>query len=155
MRLETSRFGAIEVEDRDILTFTQPIIGFQEFRRFVLLRGAGLHEVSWLQSIDAGDLAFILMDPRSAVPAYEVHPGANELAELAVQAASELEVYTLVVVPAGDATAIRTNLKAPILVNRRQRLAKQAILENSEYPVRFLVGEARSRQEVSHARADA
>ena len=155
MRLETSRFGAIEVGDGDVVTFTQPIIGFQEFRRFVLIRGAGVHEVSWLQSIDAGDLAFILMDPRSVVPAYEVHLGAGELAELAVQAASELEIYTLLVVPAGDPSAIRTNLKAPVLVNPRQRLAKQSILEPSEYPVRFLLDGARPRQEVSHARADA
>jgi flagellar assembly factor FliW len=151
MRLETSRFGVIDVDDGDILTFTQPIIGFQEFRRFVLIRGASVHEVSWLQSIDAGDLAFALIDPRAAVAEYEVRLGANELAELAVQSVPELEIYTLVVVPA-DASPIRSNLKAPILVNRRQRLAKQAILENTDYPVRFVLAEgqagARSRQGV-------
>jgi len=156
MRLETSRFGAIDVEDGDTLTFTQPIIGFQEFRRFVLLRGANAQEVSWLQSTEAGDLAFIVMDPRTVAPDYAVQLGAHELAELAVSAAAELEVYTLVVVPA-DPSQVRTNLKAPILVNRRQRLAKQTILENSAYPVRFVLAQSgsRSREEVSHARTDA
>jgi flagellar assembly factor FliW len=155
VQLETSRFGAIEVDAGEVLTFTQPIIGFQEFRRFVLLRGAGPHEVSWLQSVDAGDLAFIVMDPRAVVADYAVHLSASELSELAVQAPSELEVYTLVVVPPDDATAIRTNLKAPILINPRQRLAKQSVLENSQYAVRFLLSGASPRPEVSHARADA
>jgi len=156
MRLETSRFGAIDVGEEDVLTFTQPIIGFQDFRRFVLLRGADATEVSWLQSTEAGDLAFILMDPRSVVSDYAVQLGAGELAELAVNAPAELEVFTLVVVPA-DPSQVRTNLKAPILVNRRQRLAKQTILENSAYPVRFVLAQAgsRPREEVSHARADA
>jgi flagellar assembly factor FliW len=151
MRVETSRFGAIEVDDREILTFTHPIIGFQEFRRFVLKRGASAVDVSWLQSMDSGELAFMLMDPRAVVPAYAVALGAGELAELAVQSVSELEIYTLVVAEAGT-TRIRTNLKAPILVNPRQRLAKQTILDRSDYPVRFELGGAkavaRSREEV-------
>ena len=108
MRVETSRFGAIEVGERDTLTFTQPIIGFQEFRRFVLLRGANAQEVSWLQSTEAGDLAFILMDPRTVAPDYAVQLGAGELAELAVNSVAELEVFTLVVVPA-DPAQVRTN----------------------------------------------
>ena len=81
MRLETSRFGIIEVDEADILTFTQPIIGFQEFRRYVLIRGANAQEVSWLQSTEAADLAFILMDPRAVLPDYAVQLGAGELAE--------------------------------------------------------------------------
>ena len=156
MQLETTRFGQIDVDDGAILTFTQPIIGFQQFRRFVLLGGddSGL---SWLQSVDAGDLAFIVVDPRVVVPDYQFKLGRHELDELAVESESELEAYTLVVVPA-DASRIRTNLKAPILINRAQRLAKQAILEFSDYPVRFELRQAqagaRSPQEVSHARTD-
>ena len=39
MQLRTSRFGDIDVPDGSVITFTQPIIGFQEYRRFVLLPG--------------------------------------------------------------------------------------------------------------------
>jgi flagellar assembly factor FliW len=157
MQLETSRFGRIEVDASAILTFTHPIIGFQEFRRFVLLPSSEGGDLWWLQSTDAGDLAFIVMDPRSVLPDYAVQLGRHELDELAVQSEEALEVYTLVVVPP-DVSPIRTNLKAPILVNRAQRLAKQTILENSAYPVRFALNQAQagagSPQEVSHARTD-
>lgn len=157
MQLDTTRFGRIDVAEDSILTFTQPIIGFQQFRRFTLMPGDDESGLKWLQSTDAGDLAFILMDPRMVMPGYRVKLGRHELDELAVQSEGELEAYTLVVVPS-DAEKIRTNLKAPILINRAQRLAKQTILENSDYPVRFELHQAQagasSPQEVSHARTD-
>ncbi len=151
MRLETTRFGAIEIDEGAIITFTQPIIGFQEYRRYVLLPGPDGSAVTWLQSTDSGELAFILMDPRQIMAEYVCRLGEHELSELAVSTEDELDLYTTVVVPA-DATKIRTNLKAPILINPKQLLAKQTILEKSNYPVQFFLAqaqqEAAERQEV-------
>jgi flagellar assembly factor FliW len=159
MELETTRFGTITIDDQAIMTFTQPIIGFQEFRRYVLLDGPVNSNLTWLQSTDSGDLAFILMDPRKVIPDYEIKLGAHELAELAVTKADELDVYTLVVVPQ-DPSKVRTNLKAPVLINPKQRLAKQTILDRSSYPVQFLLsqatsGDTDSQEEVENARPNA
>lgn len=141
MELKTTRFGVIQVDEKSIITFTQPIIGFQEFRRYVILDGPPDSNLLWLQSTDSGDLAFILIDPRVVVPDYAFKIGDHELAELAVTTPAELDVFTLVVVP-NDPTQIRTNLKAPLLVNPKQRLAKQTILDKSSYPVQFLLAQA-------------
>ncbi len=158
MRLETSRFGPIEVDDGAVITLTQPILGFQEFRRFLLLPGPSDSAVKWFQSVDSGDLAFILMDPRVVVPDYKVTLRRGELAELAVSREDELEVYTLVVVP-HDQDQVRTNLRAPVLINAKHRLAKQTILEGSDYPIQFFLAQAQrgasESQEVSNARTDA
>ena len=86
-------------------------------------------------------------------------PSDEELAELAVTDADELSVYTLVVVPR-DRTQIRTNLKAPILINPKHRLAKQSIVEHADYPVRYYLAEEHrsaddrrpAAQELSNAR---
>jgi len=158
MQLETTRFGAIEVEEESILTFTQPIIGFQDYRRFILLPGPEDSPLVWLQSTEVGDLAFILMDPSQVVPNYTVKISSHELAELAVSDVSELEVFTLVVVPKNPAET-RTNLKAPILINPKQRLGKQTILDRSSYPVQFLLAQAQENGDepeegVSNARSN-
>lgn len=157
MRLETTRFGVLDVEDDTIITFTQPIIGFQEYRRFILVPGPDDGNLSWLQSTDSGELAFILMDPHSVIPDYTVRLGASEMTELAVTDPSELEVYTIVVVPA-DRTKIRTNLKAPILINRKHRLGKQTIVDRGDYPVQHFLAQAESAdkkpEEISDARAN-
>ena len=158
MQLQTTRFGTIEVDSESVITFTQPILGFQEFRRFVLLPGPPDDMLVWLQSVDSGDLAFILMDPRAVVPDYDVDLRPHELAELAVSTKDEIDVYTLVVVPQ-DKSKVRTNLKAPILISRKHRLGKQTILDRSNYPVQYFLAQAQGArepsQEVGHARTDA
>lgn len=158
MKLTTSRFGEIEVDAEAIITLTQPIIGFQEFRRFVLLPGPSESGVEWLQSVENGDLAFLVMDPRQVISGYEVTLGRHELTELAVADTSELSIYTLVVVP-DDPRKVRTNLKAPILINPKHRLGKQTVLDRSDYPIQYYLAQSRptsdSPEEVTNARTDA
>ena len=149
MEVNTTRFGALHVDPERVITFTQPIIGFPEQRRFVLIPGPDDSIVVWLQSVEKGDLAFLLMDPRQALPDYQVSLNAYDLAELAASGMDELDVYTLVVVPR-DPSEIRTNLKAPILVNATQRLAKQVVCERSDYPIQFYL--ARGNQDAPDAR---
>ena len=155
MKLETTRFGTLDVDPESVITFTQPILGFQEFRRYVLLPGPSEH-LTWLQSTDSPDLAFILMDPRAIVSEYDVDLRPQELSEMAVASAGDLSIYTLIVVPQ-DPTKVRTNLRAPILINEKQRLGKQTILERSNYPIQFYLAQAKKGepQEVTNARADA
>lgn len=153
MELATTRFGTITVDDADIITFTQPIIGFQNFRRFTLLPGPEGSRVHWLQSVDSGELAFILIDPREVVPDYTADLSQHELIEMAVKSVEELDIYTLVVVPS-DPSQTRTNLKAPVLINPLQRLGKQTILERSTYPIRFVLAQAQRGEEASNARTN-
>jgi flagellar assembly factor FliW len=155
MLLETTRFGSLQIDPATVITFTQPILGFQEFRRYVLLPGPSEY-LTWLQSTDSGELAFILIDPCVLVPDYRVELRPPELAELAVNSASELELYTLVVVP-HDQSQVRTNLRAPILVNRKLRLGKQTILDTTDYPIQFFLAKAKEGrpQEKPHARSHA
>jgi|GEM_PF-146323 len=156
MQLETSRFGSIDVDPNDIITFTQPILGFQDYRRFVLLPGPSSY-LKWLQSTDAGELAFIVMDPSVVVPDYAIGIRPAELSELAVTSVDELDVYTLVVVPE-DKMKVRTNLRAPVLVNPKLRLAKQALLDHSDYPIQFFLAQPQQGQgqarEASNARSN-
>ncbi|HRI87793.1 MAG TPA: flagellar assembly protein FliW [Candidatus Hydrogenedentes bacterium] len=155
MLLDTTRFGTLDIDPAQIITFTQPILGFQEYRRYILIPGPN-EPLTWLQSTDAGDLAFILLDPRSIMPEYEVDLRPPELAELAVATPAELLVFTLVVVP-HDPAQIRTNMRAPVLINEKHRLGKQTILERSNYPIQFYLAQARSKSgpEAPHARTHA
>ncbi len=152
IQFETSRFGTIAIDPNEIITFTQPILGFQEYRRFLLLPGPAPF-LKWLQSTDSGQLAFIVMDPSVTVRDYKVELSAQDLAELAAVSPEEVEVYTLVVVPP-DPSQVRTNLKAPIVLNPKHRLAKQVVLD-SDYPIQFFLAREGAHREVSDAGTDA
>ncbi len=154
--VDTTRFGPLEIADGDIITFTQPILGFPERRRFVPVPGPPDSFLTWLQSTEDGSLAFLMMDPRAVVPGYRVNISAHDLTELAAQSSDELAIYTLVA-SGSEPDAIRTNLRAPIVINPRQRLAKQSVLESSAYPIRHhLPSSAVTRQEeATHVGSDA
>lgn len=158
MEVQTTRFGTTNIGPSAVLTFTQPIIGFREFRRFAVLPGPPDSAVVWLQSTESPELAFILMNPREVVPDYTVKLAEHELAELAVSTVDELDIYTIVVVPQ-DRSKVRTNLKAPILINKERQLAKQTILDKSDYPIQFFLDQAQQGteepKEASNARSDA
>lgn len=136
MRLQTARFGEIEIADEQVITFTHPIIGFPEYRRFVLLPGPQDGLTYWLQSTEDGAMAFLVLNAPAVIQDYQVTVGAHEREELAATDGAALDVYTLVVVPENRRDA-RTNLKAPILINPAARLGKQTILERTDYPIRF------------------
>jgi flagellar assembly factor FliW len=148
MQVETTRFGVVEIEPDSVIRFVQPVIGFQEISRYVLIPGPEGTVVTWLQSVERGDLAFLMMDPKMALPDYRAELSPHELAELGATTVDELEVFTLLVVPA-DPMLVRTNLKAPILINRAGRVGKQTVLDRSNYPVQWFL----RAQEASDAAA--
>lgn len=158
MQLETTRFGNLDIDPESVITLTQPIIGFQDYRRFLLLPGPEGSNLSWLQSTESGELAFLLMNPQQFFQDYTVELSPHDLSELAANAVDELDVYTLVVVP-DDPSQVRTNLKAPVLLNAKQRLGKQTVLEKSDYPIQFFLAQANTpdgeSEEVANARTDA
>lgn len=156
MKVETTRFGTLEVDEKKIINFTQPIVGFSECQRYIIVEGPSGGKIWWLQSCEKPELAFIVMDPLQVVPDYEVSLDANEVQDLRLKKAEDARLLTIVVVPE-DRSRIRTNLKAPIIYNPNANLAKQVILHESDYPVQYYLAEAAEKEPVgtSDASSDA
>ena len=58
MKINTVRFGEVEIDENRIFNFVLPIIGFNELNRFVLLDLNKDNFFKWLQSVDDPALAF-------------------------------------------------------------------------------------------------
>ena len=138
MELETTRFGVITINEEDVITFTQPLLGFHVYRHFILLPGPEESPLLWLQSVEDGTLAFLLMDPTLVVPDYTAGLARLVQDELDARDEHSIQFYTTVTVPR-DGSAIRTNLKAPIALNRKAGLALQVILDEPQYPVHYVL----------------
>lgn len=136
MRVQTLIKGEIEVPLDAIITFVEPPIGFSTTRFVILQTTPG--PLYWLQGVDDPHVLFCVMAPFEAGldPDLEI-PG--ECAhELGAADAHELDVFTLVVLDQ-DPQKTRTNLRAPILVGKTTRLAKQVVLEAQHLPVQFFL----------------
>ena len=136
MNTVTTRFGPVEFKNEALLTFPAGIIGFPGSTRYVLLDHDRDVPFKWLQSLDESDLAFVIMDPVLFKPDYRVEVAHEDIPELAAKDESDLTLFVLLTIPSADPGVITANLRGPVLVNHRTRLAKQVILED-DLPTRY------------------
>ncbi|SJZ44200.1 flagellar assembly protein FliW [Selenihalanaerobacter shriftii] len=135
MKLETTRFGKIDIDKQEIITFKQGLYGFKDEKGFILLADEET-PFFWLQSTTDPDLAFIVTEPWSFYQDYEFDLKDEIQNELQVETKKEVLVINIVVVP-DNLQEMTMNLKAPIVVNQEQKLARQIILDEEEYSVKY------------------
>lgn len=136
MLLDTAKFGQIEADEANALRFVTPILGFAQFQDFVLLDQEATAPIRWLQSSESAELAFPVIDPFLLAPDYDVSVNPGLLTELGADTLDELRTMTIVVI-SKNVQDIRTNMRAPVIYNPSAGLAKQIVLEDSDYPVQF------------------
>lgn len=135
MLLETTRFGTIEVDEARIVCFQEGLPGFPEARRFALLEHALESPFHWLQSVDDGALAFVVMDPLLLDNNYLEAIPPEALAELELEEAAKAAVLVIVNIQRATQT-ITANLLAPLIINPQNKKGKQIILLGSGYEIR-------------------
>ncbi|QTL96931.1 flagellar assembly protein FliW [Iocasia frigidifontis] len=140
MLVETSNFGKIEIKKEKMIDFIEPILGFEKYKRFTIIDNLEDDIFYWLQSLDRPDLSFIMINPLAFVDKYNLSIPLKFQQRLKLEEDSEVVFYTIVVIDqtTGD---IRTNLKAPVIINTDNNKAVQLVLDE-EYPTRFYLFKA-------------
>jgi flagellar assembly factor FliW len=138
MKVKTTRFNEIEVDEKDIVELPSGLIGFPELRRYVLLDHDQDSPFKWLQSLDDGAIAFVLINPLLFKPDYTVEVNEAEVADLNLEAEEDAVISVIITMPS-DPQKMTANLKAPLVFNLKNRKGRQVILNNSEYTTRHNV----------------
>lgn len=140
MHIKTTRFGALDIDERKVITFPDGLPGFEGCRRFALVPHSGTDKNSpfvWLQSVEDASLAFLAMEPHQAFPDYAPRVPRAEMDSLALtDETARPRLYSLLTIPQGDPCGITANLMAPVVVNTSARLAKQVVLNTDQYGLR-------------------
>ena len=84
MKIETTRFGSVEIEPDDLLQFSAGMLGLEDCRHWVLLADTENDALGWLQSTSRPEIAFAVVTPRRFVPDYQIRVSRGELAPLAL-----------------------------------------------------------------------
>ena len=138
MIIQSTRFGQLEMDETEIITFPHGIPGFPEEKAFVLI-GSGLESpFSFLQSTVEANLTFLLADPFVFFKGYEFKIEDEVTDELGVSLENPPQVFVIATVKEKleDMTA---NLLAPVVMNGQQRIGRQIVLEKAEYGTRHLL----------------
>ena len=138
MKINTSRFGEIEVDTENIIEFKDGIPAFEDLKRYILISIEENESLYWLQSVDDGDIAFILADPFSFVKDYEPKLSEKVVNDLQIERQKDVLLFTMLVIPENmeDMTA---NLAAPVVINMERKLGRQVILTDKDYPIKYPV----------------
>ncbi|MBM7645034.1 flagellar assembly factor FliW [Scopulibacillus daqui] len=135
MEIKTKYLGIQTIKQEDIIAFPNGIPGFLEEKQFVVLpfaEGAPFHI---LQSIKTPNVAFIVVPPFIFFKDYQFEIP-NSLAEqLNFQSNRDVNVYSIVTVKEPFETST-INLCAPVLINSKQQIGKQVVLNNDNYKIR-------------------
>jgi len=133
MRIDTQRFGTLELNPDQLFLFPQGIIGMESLRQWALLPDLDNPTVAWLQSASRGDRALAVISPRAFFQDYRVHVTRRDLSCLHMQVGAELYVLTTV---AGHVGRLTTNLRSPLLLNLNRRLGCQ-VITGDEQPLQM------------------
>lgn len=149
MRISTKHFGEIEVDPQKVISFENGIPGFEQERRFLLIDNEDAQSpFKWLQSINAGELAFAVVNPFAIRQDYDFLLNEDVVNSLAIEKEEDVAVFSIVVVPE-DISQISMNLKAPVVINVKDRKGAQIVLDTDRYSVRHYILEELRRQEVA------
>ncbi len=154
MKITTTRFAALDVEEEKMILMQRGILGFEGYKRFVLLMPSPDEPLLWLQAIDDPALAFVVANPSIIKRDYNPAIMEYELELLNIQRSEDIILLSIVTVHS-QPWRVTANLRAPILINAANRKANQIVLEETVYPVQYLIldDDARRDKDASQQQA--
>ena len=137
MKIETLRFGEIEIDEKRIFNFVLPIIGFNELKKFAIIDINKDGIFKWLQSLEDPTLAFPIVSVFSFNVDYSFDIPDNVVETLKIENVESLLVMNIASIPQDNPKGTTLNLLAPLIFNIDKNLAGQVILTGTGYDISF------------------
>jgi flagellar assembly factor FliW len=131
LKIATKAYGLIDVDERQKIIFPQGLFGFEKLKDYLLL-DAERQPFYWLQSMDAEEVAFVLVNPFLFRPDYEVNVSNEEVDGIGIRSPEKALIFSIVTIPQ-DGSPMTANLQGPLIINRDTRMGKQAILTDDRW----------------------
>ena len=130
---DTRHWGRFTLPEDRIITFPGGLPGVAEFQRYALFQEPRTAPLSFLQSVENPQLAFVVAEPATVSPDFRPGPVSGALKDLEAGSLKELKVLVMLNIPPGRPRELTANLQCPLLINPRLRRGKQVIMETPRY----------------------
>jgi reactive intermediate/imine deaminase len=126
VRIDSPRFGSLEVSTDQVIEFPAGLPGFEALHRFSLLRNEG-PELSYfiLQSIDDPAIAFHVADPANFACDYEIVLTDAEVEMIGLTDPLDAAVVVMLIKDENVGLPLRIGINAPLVINVRTRRGVQ------------------------------
>ena len=138
MRISTTRFGDLDIDEAQVFEFPMGLLGFAEQKKYVIIDHSEDSPFKWLQCVNEPELAFIVTDPHFFLPSYHIQVRQAELHVLGPVKEEDLILSVIMTIPENP-REMSANLLAPLLFNMENRKGMQYVLTNQQYGVKYYV----------------
>jgi flagellar assembly factor FliW len=145
MKIATSRFGEIEIDEASIVSMPEGMLGFGEVRDYILVQHNQGSPFLWYQAVEEPNLAFVIVDPFTFFPDYEVSLSDEDLKTLGCNDLGSLAVFAVVVIPENP-EHMTANLRGPVVINTENKIGRQVVLTDDRYSPNQLIMQEVKRQ---------
>jgi flagellar assembly factor FliW len=128
----------VAVDSRQIVTFNSGLIGLPQLKVFALIEDQESLPIRLLQCVSTPEFVFIVINPFTIYPNYDIEISDEDAAELGVTSPSDVLVLAIVTVPE-DVRFVTANLLSPIVINMKNKRAKQILLSDTDYPINYRI----------------
>ncbi len=137
MKVDTTRFGTLDISDSEIINFPDGLYGFEKETEFTLLPFNPNVEspMEWMQSLKSKHLAFVVTDPFLYVSDYKIKLNEDDKRRVKLEGEEPFLTRAIVTIPE-NYSKMTANLIAPLVINKEKRIAKQFVLTNMDYDTR-------------------
>lgn len=132
-KINTMRFGEIEVEDSKIVHFKKGIPAFEDEHEFVIIPYDEESPYYFMQSLKSPELAFLITAPFVFFPEYSIEVDDESMHELKIKSSEDVLLYSIITIPNGSIRYMTANLLAPIVINTENMHGKQLVMEKTRY----------------------
>jgi len=135
MELVTKYHGVQTYNEKDVILFKKGLPGFKELKKFIVFSLASNELFSILHSIEDTKVGLVLVSPYTVAKDYEFKIPDVDVLDLEIVNPEEVLVLTTVTL-SSNIKNMTTNLKAPIIINIKEKLGEQLILDNDKYKIK-------------------
>jgi len=125
----------LEEKANNIITFNNGLPGFESLKTYVLEDIDGSEPFKLLKSTDDENIGFVTIVPFDFKVDYEVKLTEAVINSLKIEVPEDVLILNTVTLNS-DIKKITTNLKAPIIINLKNNLGYQMILDRESYSIK-------------------
>ena len=129
MEVQDTRFGTLNVDDKELITLDGGLMGFPNSTRYIMFPYSDDSSFFWLQSIDEPEIAFIVINPFDFFNDLVFEVSDDDAQSINLERGEDVEIFTLVTIPDGAPEEMRTNLAGPVVVNVANRQGRQILVK--------------------------
>lgn len=135
MELISPVHGKMIYEDNEIITFEKGIPGFDSLKKYIIKEVGNDSPFNILQSIEDKDIGFIIISPFLIHNDYEIKLSEEIIKKLNIENPEDVLLYSIVTLNS-KVEDITANLKAPLVINIKNKKGEQYIIDKEKYSVK-------------------